>query len=68
MMNRAAFVEKLTEIQRTVEGLLAQLQALIVAGAAGPEPDANNVIKRFGFGKCANVQNLTSLLRMLRDE
>jgi hypothetical protein len=27
MMNRAAFIEKLTEIQRTVEGLLAQLQA-----------------------------------------
>ncbi len=27
IMNRAAFIEKLTEIQRTVEGLLAQLQA-----------------------------------------
>jgi hypothetical protein len=27
MMNRAAFIEKLTEIQRTVERLLAQLQA-----------------------------------------
>ena len=27
MMNRAAFREKLTEIQWTVEGLLAQLQA-----------------------------------------
>ena len=27
MMNRATFIEKLTEIQRTVEGLIAQLQA-----------------------------------------
>jgi hypothetical protein len=27
MMNRAAFIEKLTEIQRTVEHLLAQLQS-----------------------------------------
>ncbi len=27
MMNRAAFIEKLTEIQRTVEGLLTQLKA-----------------------------------------
>ena len=27
MMNRTAFIEKLTEIQRTVEQLLAQLQS-----------------------------------------
>ncbi len=27
MMNRAAFIEKLTEIQQTVEHLLAQLQS-----------------------------------------
>jgi hypothetical protein len=27
MMNRATFIEKLTEVQRTVEQVLAQLQA-----------------------------------------
>ena len=47
---------------------MSQRKAVIVAGAAGPESDANTVLQRFGFGKSASVPDLTSLLRLLRDE
>ena len=47
---------------------MSQRKVVIVAGSAGPEPDASPVLQRFGFGKSANVQDLTSLLRLLRDE
>jgi len=47
---------------------VTQRKAVIVAGAAGPEADANTVLQRFGFGKSASVQDLTALLRLLRDE
>ena len=35
---------------------MTQRKAVIVAGAAGPESDANTVLQRFGFGKSASVQ------------
>jgi pilus assembly protein CpaE len=47
---------------------VTQRKAVIVAGAAGPEADANTVLQRFGFGKCANAPDLSALLRLLRDE
>jgi len=47
---------------------VTQRKAVILGGSAGPEADANTVLQRFGFGKSASVQDLTSLLRLLRDE
>jgi pilus assembly protein CpaE len=47
---------------------VTQRKAVIVAGAAGPEIEANTVLQRFGFGKSASVPDLTALLRLLRDE
>ena len=47
---------------------MTQRKAVIVAGAAGPEPDANAVLQRFGFGRSASAPDLTALLRMLRDQ
>ena len=32
------------------------------------ETDANTVLQRFGFGRSASVQDLTALLRLLRDD
>ena len=46
---------------------MTQRKAVIVAGAAGPESDANTVLQRFGFGKSTSVPDLTALLRLLRD-
>jgi pilus assembly protein CpaE len=43
-------------------------KAIIVAGAAGPEADANTVLQRFGFGPTVSVPELSGLLRALRDE
>jgi len=43
-------------------------KAIIVAGAAGPEAEANTVLARFGFGASVAVANLTTLLRALRDD
>jgi pilus assembly protein CpaE len=43
-------------------------KAIIVAGAAGPETDANTVLQRFGFGRAVAVPELSVLLRALRDE
>jgi pilus assembly protein CpaE len=43
-------------------------KAIIVAGAAGPEADANTVLQRFGFGPAVSVPELSGLLRALRDE
>ena len=47
---------------------MTQRKAVILAGSAGPETDANTVLQRFGFGKSASVQDLTALLRLLREE
>jgi pilus assembly protein CpaE len=47
---------------------VTQRKAVIVAGAAGPESEANTVLQRFGFAKSAHVQELDTLLRLLRDE
>jgi len=47
---------------------VTQRKAVILAGSAGPETDANTVLQRFGFGKSASVQDLTALLRLLREE
>jgi pilus assembly protein CpaE len=46
---------------------VTQRKAVIVAGAAGPETEANTVLQRFGFGKSSSVPDLTALLRLLRD-
>ena len=43
-------------------------KAIIVAGAAGPEPEANTVLQRFGFGRSVSAPDLTALLRAMRDE
>ena len=43
-------------------------KAIIVAGAAGPETEANTVLQRFGFGRAIAVSDLSALLRALRDE
>ena len=43
-------------------------KAIIVAGAAGPETEANTILQRFGFGRAAAVSDLATLLRALRDE
>ena len=47
---------------------MTQRKAVILAGSAGPEAEANTVLQRFGFGKSASVQDLSALLRVLRDE
>ncbi|HTK49981.1 MAG TPA: hypothetical protein VL328_18505 [Gemmatimonadaceae bacterium] len=47
---------------------MTQRKAIIVAGAAGPEAEANNVLARFGFGRAAAVADLATLLRALREE
>jgi len=43
-------------------------KAIIVAGAAGPESEANTVLQRFGFGRAVSVANLGSLLSAVRAE
>jgi len=43
-------------------------KAVIVAGAAGPEAEANTVLQRFGFARAASVPDLTTLLRAMRDD
>jgi pilus assembly protein CpaE len=47
---------------------VTQRKAVFVAGAAGPEAEANNVLARFGFGRAASVPDLASLLHVLREE
>jgi pilus assembly protein CpaE len=47
---------------------VTQRKAVVVAGAAGPETEANTVLQRFGFGRTANVPDLTALLKAMRDE
>ena len=47
---------------------MTQRKAIIVAGAAGPETEANTVLQRFGFGRAASTSDLATLLRTLRDE
>lgn len=47
---------------------MSNRKAIIVAGAAGPEGEANTVLQRFGFGRAASVSDLATLLRSLRDE
>lgn len=47
---------------------MTQRKAIIVAGAAGPETEANTVLQRFGFGRAASATDLATLLRALRDE
>jgi pilus assembly protein CpaE len=43
-------------------------KAIIVAGAAGPESDANTVLQRFGFARAVSVANLSALLSAVRNE
>jgi pilus assembly protein CpaE len=43
-------------------------KAIIVAGAAGPEADANTVLQRFGFARATVVSNLAGLLAVTRDQ
>lgn len=43
-------------------------KAVVVAGAAGPESEANTVLQRFGFGRVVTVPDLTALLRAMRDD
>jgi pilus assembly protein CpaE len=47
---------------------VTQRKAVIVAGAAGPEGEANTVLARFGFGRAVAVPDLASLLRAVREE
>ena len=47
---------------------MTQRKAIIVAGAAGPETEAQTVLQRFGFGRTAAAADLTTLLRTMRDE
>jgi pilus assembly protein CpaE len=42
-------------------------KAIIVAGAAGPEAEANTVLQRFGFARAVSVADLSALLRAMRD-
>jgi pilus assembly protein CpaE len=47
---------------------VTQRKAIIVAGAAGPESEANTVLQRFGFARAVTVANLGSLLSAVRAE
>ncbi|MEO6528477.1 MAG: hypothetical protein ABIP93_17805 [Gemmatimonadaceae bacterium] len=47
---------------------MTQRKAVIVAGSAGPEAEANPVLQRFGFGRTTAVPDLAGLLRTLRDQ
>jgi pilus assembly protein CpaE len=47
---------------------VTQRKAIIVAGAAGPESEANAVLQRFGFGRSVSVPNLGALLSAVRTE
>jgi pilus assembly protein CpaE len=47
---------------------VTQRKAIIVAGAAGPEAEANTVLQRFGFARAVSASDLAALLRALRDE
>jgi pilus assembly protein CpaE len=47
---------------------VTQRKAIIVAGAAGPETEANAVLQRFSFGRAVSVANLSALLSAIRTE
>jgi hypothetical protein len=60
-MNRAAFIEKLTEVQRTIEQLLAQLQASehdkFAAHRAGKGNKQIDAVADLGEQKCPLINN-----------
>ncbi len=46
---------------------MKQRKAIIVAGSAGPESEANTVLQRFGFGPAMAVPDLGALLKAVRE-
>ena len=70
MMNRRAFIEKLTEIQRTVEQPLAQLQSsehdAFAAHLYRSRSEYRSVCQR--AGKSGNPPNLQTINRWLNSD